>query len=88
MNSSGDSLDSKFSRERSREEEKNKLNLSQDSREEEEVCENKFNLFDDEVNYLELPNTGSSPENGIKYETFNLRNYYKDFKEERKTNDK
>ena len=77
-------MDSKCSRERSREEEKNKLDLSQDSREEEERSTERFNVFDDEINYLSHPSTESDQ---IRYDNFALRNFYNEFKVEKKTND-
>jgi hypothetical protein len=83
MNSSAFSLDSKCSRERSREEEKAKLNRSQESEEEEAP----FNVFN-EIYRLEPENTESFTSAPQTNHEFALKDYYNDLKEEKKTNDR
>ena len=92
MNMSGYSLDSKCSRERSREEDKLKMNISRDSkdsREEVEEEENvQFSVFN-EIYHLspEITETFSETNRTQNIQQLALKDYYMDFKQEKKTND-
>lgn len=89
LNNSGVSMDSKCSRERSREEKIGRLDDSQDESEksEEESCKN-FNVFDDEIYQVE-PEPSNTESNSLihHFQEFALTDYYKELKAEKKTND-
>ena len=81
-------MDSKCSRERSREEDKSRLNDSQDESEEcaKEECNN-FDVFNDVYQLDPEPSNTESNSLIQHFQDFALTDYYKEIKSEKKTND-